>query len=204
MSDVRHLKSYLTNSLPFVNLRHIDIEESSRNTKVFNYYCIANFEKLDMKILMVCLGNICRSPMAEGIMRKKLESHGLDHQVDSCGTANYHVGEHPDPRAIAKAKKYGIDISSLIGRQLKADDFDKFDLIYAMDASNYTNIMRVVRSLNDKKKVKLILEELDSKQKKDVPDPYYGGDEGFEKMYELLDKACEEICTKLKYNLLIR
>ena len=136
--------------------------------------------------------------MAEGVMRKKLEDHGLDHEVDSCGTANYHVGENPDPRAIEKAKKYGINISTLIGRQFMAHDFDNFDHIYAMDTNNYTNIIRVARNAEDKKKVKLILEEIYPGQGMSVPDPYYGGDSGFENVYKLLDAACEEICKKLK------
>lgn len=151
-----------------------------------------------MKILMVCLGNICRSPMAEGIMRKKLEAHGLNHTVDSTGTANYHVGDHPDVRAIEKAKKYGIDISTLVGRQFTAVDFDNFDVIYAMDTNNITNILRAARSANDKKKVKLILNEIYHGSGMSVPDPYYGGDLDFENMYTLLDAACEKICTDLK------
>ncbi len=151
-----------------------------------------------MKILMVCLGNICRSPMAEGIMRKKLENHGLNHAVDSTGTANYHAGEHPDPRAIEKAKKYGLDISALVGRQFTAVDFDNFDVIYAMDSSNITNILRAARSANDKKKVKLILNEIYPGSGMSVPDPYYGGDLDFENMYTLLDAACEKICQDLK------
>lgn len=150
-----------------------------------------------MKLLMVCLGNICRSPMAEGIMRKKLESHGLKHIVDSCGTANYHVGDNPDPRATEKAKKYGVDISALVGRQFMVNDFDNFDVIYAMDTNNYTNIMRVARSTNDKKKVKLILEEIYPNSSMNVPDPYYGGDDGFENVYKLLDQACEKVCENL-------
>jgi protein-tyrosine phosphatase len=151
-----------------------------------------------MKILMVCLGNICRSPMAEGIMRKKLEDHGLKHTVDSTGTANYHVGEHPDPRAIEKARKYGIDISKLVGRQFTGADFDNFDVIYAMDSSNITNILRAARNANDKKKVKLIMDEVYIGQGMSVPDPFYGGDLDFENMYTLLDAACEKICKNLK------
>ena len=146
---------------------------------------------------MVCLGNICRSPMAEGIMRKKLENHGLNYIVDSCGTANYHVGENPDARAIEKSKKYGINISSFIGRQFTSKDFDNFDVIYAMDTSNITNILRVARNADDKKKVKLILNEIYPEQNMSVPDPYYGGDDGFENVYKLLDAACETICRKI-------
>ena len=151
-----------------------------------------------MKVLMVCLGNICRSPMAEGIMRKKLEEHKINGLVDSAGTANYHVGECPDDRAIAKAKKYGINISQLVGRQFTTADFDNFDIIYAMDTSNFTNITRLARNDSDKAKVTLILDELFPGQGMSVPDPYYGGDAGFENVYSLLDQACENICRKLK------
>jgi protein-tyrosine phosphatase len=151
-----------------------------------------------MKVLMVCLGNICRSPMAEGILRGKLENHKIKGLVDSAGTANYHVGECPDNRAIEKAKKYGINISQLIGRQFNVNDFDNFDRIYAMDTSNYQNIIRLARNEADKAKVKLILEEIFPGQGMSVPDPYYGGDAGFENVYSLLDQACEQICTRLK------
>lgn len=150
-----------------------------------------------MNILMVCLGNICRSPMAEGIMRKKLDNHNIKGKVDSCGTANYHVGEHPDPRAVKKAKKYGIDISSLVGRQLSAADFDHFDRIYVMDTNNYQNALRVAPTVPLQTKVKLILEELYPGSGMSVPDPYYGGDEGFENVYSLLDAACEKICQDI-------
>jgi protein-tyrosine phosphatase len=151
-----------------------------------------------MNILMVCLGNICRSPMAEGIMRKKLNDHQLIGTVDSCGTANYHVGESPDSRAVKKAQKYGIDISELVGRQLSVKDFDHFDRIYVMDASNYQNALKLTRNNEDKDKLKLILEELYPRSGMSVPDPYYGGDEGFENVYRLLEAACEKICSDLK------
>ncbi|HLP11424.1 MAG TPA: low molecular weight protein-tyrosine-phosphatase [Flavobacteriales bacterium] len=151
-----------------------------------------------MKVLMVCLGNICRSPMAEGIMRQKLEKHKIKGLVDSAGTANYHVGENPDTRAVEKAKKYGINISQLVGRQFSVNDFDNFDIIYAMDTSNFQNITRLARHDADKAKVTLILDELFPGQGMSVPDPYYGGDSGFENVYSLLDQACEEILKKLK------
>lgn len=151
-----------------------------------------------MKILMVCLGNICRSPMAEGVMRNKLQQHGLNGIVDSCGTANYHVGEHPDPRAVRKAGKYGIDISRLVGRQFTVSDFDEFDRIYVMDTSNYQNVTRLARHETDLEKVILLLNELYPGQNMSVPDPYYGGDEGFENVYRLLESACEQICMQLK------
>src|SRR5207253_406313 len=98
------------------------------------------------KILFVCLGNICRSPLAEGILRDKLKSRNVEVEIDSAGTASYHVGEPPDERAIKIAKKYGVDISKLRGRQFSAKDFDDFDLIYVMDNSNYTDVIALAKS----------------------------------------------------------
>ena len=109
-------------------------------------------------ILMVCLGNICRSPLAEGILKSKLPVS--EFTVDSAGTANYHIGSSPDRRSVAIAKKYGINISNLKGREFSVYDFDKFDLIYAMDESNYRNIINLARNDDDRTKVKLILNEI--------------------------------------------
>lgn len=144
-----------------------------------------------MKILMVCLGNICRSPLAEGIMRKK--SEGLTFEVDSAGTAAYHIGEHPDPRSIAVGQKYQVDIKNLRGRQFIQSDFDAFDLIFAMDQSNYNNIISLARDQADEQKVRLILNESHPGMDLEVPDPYYGGDQGFENVYRMLDEACDAI-----------
>lgn len=135
-----------------------------------------------MKILMVCLGNICRSPMAEGIMRNL---GGNKIEVDSAGTAGYHIGSQPDKRMIATAFEHGIDISNLSARQFQADDFDLFDVIFAMDSSNYRNIISLAKDDNDKQKVKMMLEN------SNVPDPYYGGDKEFEHVYKLLHEACQ-------------
>ena len=142
-----------------------------------------------MKILMVCLGNICRSPMAEGIMRKL---GGKKVEVDSAGTANYHIGLQPDKRMIAKAFEHGIDISNFRARQFHSDDFNSFDLIFAMDSSNYQNIISLAKDDNDKQKVKMMLEN------GNIPDPYYGGDEGFEHVYQLLHKACQKFLNNLE------
>ena len=150
------------------------------------------------RVLMVCLGNICRSPLAEGILRSKLES--TEYVVDSAGTSRYHIGEHPDPRSIATAYSKGIDISKQRAREFIKEDFDRFDLIYAMDRSNYTNIIRLAKSDADRRKVKLILEELPDTEQRDVPDPYYGGDDGFEHVFTLLDSACDTIAKKLHNN----
>jgi len=146
------------------------------------------------KILMVCLGNICRSPLAHGILASKLDSE--DYFVDSAGTAAYHVGEKPDKRSIAVAKKYGIDISHQKARKFSQKDFDDFDLIYAMDISNYENIMALARNEADRQKVQLILNEVYPKENLEVPDPYYGGTDGFENVYKMLDKACTKIVDK--------
>ena len=148
------------------------------------------------KILMVCLGNICRSPLAEGILKSKLSSNNF--YVDSAGTANYHTGELPDIRSIQIAQKYHIDISDQRGRQFNVKDFDVFDHIYVMDRSNYHNVISLARNNNDKRKVKLILKELYPEDNMDVPDPYYGGQDGFQNVFNLLDKACEIISNKLE------
>jgi protein-tyrosine phosphatase len=147
------------------------------------------------KVLMVCLGNICRSPLAEGILKSKLPKSTF--LIDSAGTANYHVGNPPDPRSIAVGNKYGIDISNLRGRQFSVNDFDSFDLIYVMDESNYRNVISIARSDQDKNKVKYILNEIYPNQNYDVPDPYYGGDHGFENVYKMLDEACTIIANSL-------
>ena len=152
-----------------------------------------------MKILMVCLGNICRSPLAEGILRSKLEKNELHHIiVDSAGTSDYHIGEHPDIRTVKNAKLHGVDISKLIGRQFTVADFDAFDRIYAMDASNYNNVIQLARKESDEQKVNFILNELYPDSNSVVPDPYFGGEQGFENVFQLLDKACDQILKQLK------
>ena len=148
-----------------------------------------------MKILMVCLGNICRSPLAEGILKSKIPQDSFT--VDSAGTSNYHIGELPDSRSIDLAKKHQIDITNQRGRQFITEDFDAFDLIYAMDTSNYRNIIKLARTPEDMSKVKLILDELPNYNLKDVPDPYYGGVNGFENVYQMLDLACHNIAKRI-------
>lgn len=142
---------------------------------------------------MVCLGNICRSPLAQGILESKVS--GKDVFVDSAGTGAYHIGELPDKRSIAVAHKYGIDLTNQRARQFTVSDFDEFDLIFVMDRSNRDNILQLARSKSDAAKVKLILNELDLDL--EVPDPYFGGDAGFEHVYELLNKACDRITRRL-------
>ena len=148
-----------------------------------------------MKILMVCLGNICRSPLAEGILKNKAKH--LNVIVDSAGTANYHIGKNPDIRSIEIAKKNGIDIKNQIARQFTKHDFKNFDVIYAMDKQNYHDIVQKASSDFEKKKVKLILNEIKTNIDS-VPDPYYGGENGFVKVYKMLDKACEKIILNIE------
>ena len=147
------------------------------------------------KILMVCLGNICRSPLAEGILKSKLASDGFF--VDSAGTSNYHIGDLPDKRSIDIARSNQIDISNQRGRQFSTNDFGTFNFIYVMDSSNYENVIRLARNQEDIDKVKLILNELYPNENMAVPDPYYGGSDGFKNVFNLLDDACNTIANKL-------
>ena len=150
-----------------------------------------------MKILMVCLGNICRSPLAEGILRQKVQKLKLSHiNTDSAGTSAYHAGESPDARMQKTAQEKGVNITDLRARQFVVADFDNFDLIYAMDEANYENILKLARSEEDKGKVKMILNEVTPGTNAAVPDPYFGGDEGFYHVYDLLDKATDVIIEK--------
>ena len=146
------------------------------------------------KVLMVCLGNICRSPLAEGILRSKLPSHFV---VDSAGTGHWHIGNPPDPRSIKIANEKGIDISVLKGRQFSKQDFSDFDYIYVMDNQNYKDVLALASNENEKEKVQLILNELFPGENVDVPDPYYGLQDGFTRVYDMLDEACEMIKERL-------
>jgi len=149
---------------------------------------------------MVCLGNICRSPLADGLLRAKVEEAGLSVDVDSAGTSGLHAGEAPDTRMRETARKFGYSIDALKSRQFTVDDFDTFDLIYVMDGSNYTNILSLARNKGDEDKVTLILDELHPGERMEVPDPYFGGDQGFIHVYELLNEATDRIINKLKSN----
>ena len=144
---------------------------------------------------MVCLGNICRSPLAEGILKHKTKN--LDVVVDSAGTASYHVGNLPDSRSIEIANKNGIDLTDQRARQFSEKDFDDFDKIYAMDTNNYANIISLARNQSDRDKVDVILNELNTKSYDSVPDPYYGAGDGFQIVYDMLDKASDAIVGKL-------
>ena len=151
---------------------------------------------MSVKILMVCLGNICRSPLAEGILASKLPKDKFT--IDSAGTGSWHVGHQPDARSIAVAKKYQLDISKQKGRQFKVTDFDAFDYIYVMDNSNYRDVIQLAKNESHKAKVTRHLNELYPDENVDVPDPYFGIPNGFETVYQMLDEACENIATKLK------
>lgn len=146
------------------------------------------------KVLMVCLGNICRSPLAEGILKSKVDSNKV--YVDSAGTAGYHIGNPPDGRSIAVARKYGLDISSQKCRRFSKTDFKEFDFIYVMDRSNFSDIAHLAQNQEESKKIRLLLSEANLGVS-EVPDPYYGGEDGFERVYQLIDLACEAIAKKL-------
>ena len=148
-----------------------------------------------IKILMVCLGNICRSPLAEGILASKLPD---SFKVDSAGTGNYHIGKLPDSRSIAIAKEKGIDITNQRARQFKKSDFQTFDYIYVMDRENYRDIIKLAPDIESRNKVRMILDELFPNENVDVPDPYFGSESGFSIVFKMLDEACEIIANRLK------
>ena len=145
---------------------------------------------------MVCLGNICRSPLAEGILRNKTKH--LKTVIDSAGTAGYHIGSPPDKRAINIAEKHNISLKDQTARQFNTSDFQKYDIIYAMDSNNYAHLIALAQNKEQRKKVKMILNEIHPGLFESVPDPYYGGKNGFQEVYEMLEKACEKITKQLE------
>jgi protein-tyrosine phosphatase len=148
-----------------------------------------------MKILMVCLGNIYRSPLAEGILAHKTKH--LNIKVDSAETAGYHIGNLPDERSIEIAEKYNIDLTKQRARQFSRADFDDFDIIYAMDTNNYTHLISLDNNETERNRVCLILNEVNPEKFESVPDPYHGGDDGFQKIYIMLNDACNKIISQI-------
>jgi protein-tyrosine phosphatase len=151
-----------------------------------------------MKILMVCLGNICRSPLAEGILDYKAKKAGLNWKVDSAGTGNYHIGEPPHRLSQKIAKLNGIDICQQQCRQFKKEDMLEFDRIYAMDKDIYNDLKRISRELWDPSKTDLLMNEVYTGENIDVPDPWYGTEKNYHEVYAMIEKACAAIIEKFK------
>lgn len=148
-----------------------------------------------MRVLMVCLGNICRSPLAEGILAQKVTDNP-NWVVHSAGTSNYHVGDRPDNRAVKTGRKFGVDISNQTARQFHPSDFENYDLIYAADRSVREKLLSVALNEAHRNKIHLLLNELMPGSDADIPDPYFGGDEGFENVFKLIDEAATAVVKK--------
>jgi len=146
-----------------------------------------------MKILMVCLGNICRSPLAEGILQDKINKTGLNWMVDSAGTAGYHVGEAPHHLSQKVAKQNGIDISKQQSRKFAREDIIRFDKIFVMDTDNYNDVKKICGRDWNETKIDLLLNLSHPNQNKNVPDPWYGTEEDYRKVYKMIDEACEKL-----------
>lgn len=150
-----------------------------------------------MKILFVCLGNICRSPLAEAIFIHKAKEQGLKVEADSAGFESFHRGDPADPRSVAVARAHGIDLNGHTARMFNARDFDHYDRIYVMDKTNYNDVMGVARDDNDEQKVDYIMNLIYPGENRPVPDPWYGGKEGFEKVFRMLEQACDILIKDL-------
>jgi protein-tyrosine phosphatase len=146
---------------------------------------------LSLRVLFVCMGNICRSPTAEGVMRRLIESAGLDIEVESAGTGGWHAGEPPDERAATAAARRGVTLEGA-ARQVRPADFDRFDLLVAMDRGNLRELLALAPDDEAREKVRLLVADAD------VPDPYYGGDRGFENVLDMVEAACRELLDELR------
>ncbi|HXH04072.1 MAG TPA: low molecular weight protein-tyrosine-phosphatase [Candidatus Competibacteraceae bacterium] len=153
-----------------------------------------------IKVLMVCMGNICRSPTAEGVLRRKLLQDGLHQRVlvDSAGTHSYHIGSPPDRRSQEAALRRGIDLSGLRARQVAAEDLERFDYILAMDQDNLAHLLTLSRSVQQREKIRLLLEFAPEVGEQEVPDPYYGGVVGFERVLDLIEQASVGLIRHLR------
>ncbi|HAH58195.1 MAG: low molecular weight phosphotyrosine protein phosphatase [Lentimicrobiaceae bacterium] len=151
-----------------------------------------------VKILMVCLGNICRSPLAEGVMRKKLAENNIQGLVDSCGFEAFHVGDAPDPRAIKVARENGLDISNLKARLFEKQDFDAFDHIFVMDSGNYRDVYRAARNQTDMEKVDYLMNLVYPGKNIPIPDPYMGDMEDFRETLHMSMQAADAMIMKIK------
>jgi len=149
-----------------------------------------------MKILMVCLGNICRSPLAEGILKYKAKQAELPWKIDSAGTNGYHIGEPPHHLSQKVARLNGIDICDQRARRFTADDFKNYDKIYAMSADVIDEMKRIARNKFDAGKVDLLMNELNPGKNMDVPDPWYGPEPGYHQVYKMIDEACDAVVRK--------
>lgn len=150
------------------------------------------------KILMVCMGNICRSPMAEGVVRHYFDLNGIQAEIDSAGTIGFHTGEQPDVRAKKEMIKHNINISNLRARKFSVRDFDDFDLILTMDYENFTAVKNLARNPEDQNKVEMYMNISNPGENIAVPDPYYGGEEGFANVYQMLVEGAEALVRKFQ------
>lgn len=152
-----------------------------------------------VKVLFVCMGNICRSPTAHGVFQKMVDDQSLGHliEVDSAGTHAYHVGEAPDPRAQAAARRRGVELNTLRARKVKASDFDVFDYVLVMDDDNYQNLELICPSGREEK-LSLFLDYAPTMKEREVPDPYYGGESGFERVLDLIEAASEGLLADIQ------
>lgn len=153
-----------------------------------------------MKILMVCLGNICRSPLADGLLRQKVKDNSLSIVVDSAGTSALHEGEKPDSRMMEVSKNFGTDLSFLRSRPITKSDLDEFDLIYTMDRDNYWDVLNMCSTKEQEEKIIPILDLIYPNENQSVPDPYFGGEQGFVNVYKMLDLATDKIILNFKKN----